>query len=218
MLIIERVLDPAEAAAFLDAARALAFEDGGKTAGRHARAVKHNEQAASGEERDRLLAAIMERVSANPVFRSAARPAHLTRPLLSRYRPGMDYGTHVDDAIMGGLRTDLSWTLFLAPPETYEGGALSIEDMVEARSFRLAAGDMILYPTTALHRVEPVSSGERIAVVGWVQSLVRDQARRDILFDLDRAVETVNAQEGRTPLFERLALTRSNLIRMWAEP
>jgi PKHD-type hydroxylase len=122
----------------------------------------------------------------------------------------------VDDALMGGLRTDLSFTLFLSEPETYDGGALVIEDSFEARAIKLGAGEMILYPSTSLHRVEPVTRGSRLAVVGWVQSRVRDAGRREILFDLDRSVAELQAG-GADELLDRLAKTRSNLLRMWAE-
>ena len=115
------------------------------------------------------------------------------------------------------MRTDLSFTLFLSDPETYDGGALVIEDALEARSIKLQAGDMILYPSTTLHRVEPVTRGERLAVVGWVQSQIRNGEQREILFDLDQAVEAAHAAEGKSPQFDRLAKTRANLLRMWAE-
>jgi PKHD-type hydroxylase len=142
----------------------------------------------------------------------------LTQLILSRYRTGQTYGLHVDDALMQGLRTDLSFTLFLSDPETYDGGALIIEDAFEARAIKPAAGDLFLYPATTLHRVEPVTSGQRLAVVGWVQSLVRDPGQRDILFDVDQAVEYTFTTEGKSPQFDRLSKTRSNLLRLWAEP
>jgi PKHD-type hydroxylase len=118
---------------------------------------------------------------------------------------------------MQGLRTDLSFTVFLSEPEAYHGGAVIVEDLFEARAIKLSAGSMILYPSTTLHRVEPVARGERLAVVGWVQSLIRDEAQREILFDLDQAVDACFASEGKTQQFDRLAKTRANLLRMWAE-
>ena len=218
LLVIASVLTPIEAAVLREAACSLTFDDGRKTAGRFAAAVKANDQASPSPELDVVLAKVERALAANALFRSAARPKALTRLILSRYRVGQTYGLHVDDALMQGLRTDLSFTLFLAEPESYDGGALIIEDSFEARAIKLAPGDLILYPSTTLHRVEPVARGERLAVVGWVQSLIRNGEQREILFDLDQAVEATHAAEGKTPQFDRLAKTRSNLLRIWAEP
>lgn len=216
-LVLQAVIPAAEVQVLAEAARGLAFEDGRKTAGRVAREVKANDQARPSPERDAILSRVERALRENATFRSAARPRTISPLILSRYREGQTYGLHVDDALMGGMRTDLSFTLFLAPPESYDGGALVVEDPLEARSIKLAAGDMILYPTTTLHQVAPVTRGERLAVVGWVQSLIRDGAQREILFDLDLAADAVFGSEGKTPLFDRLAKTRSNLLRMWAE-
>lgn len=215
MLVIEALLSGPEVAAIRGTE--LTFGDGKATAGRHAAPVKANDQALPGPGLEAIRAKVTAALMAHPVFRSAARPRALTPLIVSRYREGQTYGLHVDDAIMGGLRTDLSFTLFLSDPETYDGGALVIEDNFEARAIKLQAGEMILYPSTTLHRVEPVTRGTRLAVVGWVQSLVRDQAQREMLFDLDQAVEEVFQTQGRGALFDRLAKTRSNLLRLWAE-
>lgn len=217
MLAVEAVVSPTEAADLAEAAAALDFEDGRRTAGRFAAPVKRNDQARQSPARTALLERVAKAILAHPVIQSAARPRLMSPLLLSRYRPGQDYGLHVDDALMGGMRSDLSFTLFLAPPESYDGGALVIEDALEDRAIKLPAGDLILYPSTTLHRVDPVTRGERLAVVGWVQSLIRSPDQREILFDLDRAIETIFDREGKSAVFDRLAKTRSNLIRMWAE-
>jgi PKHD-type hydroxylase len=107
--------------------------------------------------------------------------------------------------------------VFLSDPDSYDGGALVIEDHFEARAIKLSAGEVILYPSTTLHRVEPVTRGTRLAVVGWVQSLIRDPAHREILFDLDQAVDACFAAEGKSAQFDWLSKTRSNLLRMWVE-
>jgi PKHD-type hydroxylase len=216
-LVIENLISPAEVAVLCETARALSFDDGRLTAGRFAREVKANDQAAPSPERDAILARVETALAANPLFRAAARPKAMTPLILSRYRQGQTYGLHVDDALMAGLRTDLSFTLFLAPPDTYDGGALVIEDTLESRAIKLNPGDLILYPSTTLHRVEEVTRGERLAVVGWVQSLIRRPDQREMLFDLDQAVEEVHATQGKGPLFDRLAKTRSNLLRLWME-
>jgi PKHD-type hydroxylase len=216
-MVIGSVLTLDEVRTLRDAVLALPFEDGRRTAGRFAAAVKNNEQAVPGKEREAILARVRDRLLAHPLFVSAARPRGFARMLISRYREGMSYGTHVDDAIMNGARTDLSFTLALSEPADYEGAELVIEDRLDERAIALGAGDMVLYPSTSLHRVEPVTRGERIAVVGWVTSLIRDPAAREVLFDLDQSIEEVHARDGKTPLFDRLAKTRSNLLRRWAE-
>jgi len=195
----------------------LDFEDGGRTAGRLARQVKQNSQAKSGLERAAVLDKVAAALMAHPVFLSAARPRVFVRLMVSRYGPGDQYGLHVDDALMGGQRTDLSFTLFLSDPDTYQGGGLVIEDGLESRTVRLAAGQAILYPSTTLHRVEPVTSGQRLAVVGWVQSHIRDAGRREVLFDLDRAFALAEAQGAKAEQLLAIGKSRSNLLRMWTE-
>jgi PKHD-type hydroxylase len=214
---IKEVLAPVEAELLREAATALDFDDGRKTAGAFAALVKANDQAAASPALDAILAQVTRALSANALFTAAARPRLMSRLILSRYRVGQTYGLHVDDALMQGMRTDLSFTLFLAPPDSYEGGALIIEDMFEARAIKLGAGDMILYPSTTLHRVEPVTAGERIAIVGWVQSHVRQADQREVLFDLDQTIAELHARDGKTPVLDSLTKTRSNLIRMWAD-
>ena len=151
------------------------------------------------------------------VFVAAARPKRLVRLLISRYEPGMTYGTHVDDAMIDGVRTDLSFTLFLSDPASYEGGELVVEDSYGERAIKLSPGELILYPSTTLHRVEPVTAGLRLAAVGWLRSYVRDAERREILFDLETALRQVHAERGKTPVFDLLVKTRTNLLRRWAE-
>ena len=204
----------------LDSVRArfglLPFRDGRETAGHEARRVKRNLQADGADERTRALKDFLaERIAAHPVFRLAVRPARQSPLLLSRYDPGMEYGTHVDEPMMGGMRSDVSYTLFLAAPETYEGGALVIETPAGEQEFRLPAGAMVVYPSDTLHRVAPVTAGARLAAVGWAQSLVRDPARRELLFDLDTA-RALPAGEPRAAAL--LARCSANLMRMWAEP
>ena len=217
MLVIGGVLDAASLGAIREAAAAMPFEDGRATAGRAARTVKDNQQAAASPERDAVFRKVEAALWATPLFNAAARPKRIARMLLSRYAGGQTYGTHVDDAFMGGARTDLSFTLFLSEPEAYAGGELVIEDPLEARSIRLAAGDMILYPSGALHRVEPVTEGERLAIVGWVTSRVRGAAEREVLFDLDRSIAELDARGEAGALRDRITKARTNLLRLWGE-
>ena len=137
--------------------------------------------------------------------------------LVSRYEGGQTYGTHVDDAIMGGARTDLSFTLFLSDPETYAVGGLVVQERVEDLLIRLNAGEVVLYPSDMLHRVEPVTAGTRYAVVGWVTSWLRDPRMREMLFDLDQAIAIERAGRGDDGQLDRLAQLQSNLLRLWAE-
>lgn len=193
------------------------FHDGKLSAGRQARKVKRNLQARKTETTDAIRSKVEEAMRAHPVFRSAARPKRLINILLSRYEPGMTYGTHVDDAIMAGTRTDLSFTLFLSDPERYEGGELFIEGMDRDVHVKLPAGSAVVYSTNALHRVEPVTEGVRLAAVGWVRSFIRDPVQREVLFELDRAIEAVPDGEEERPVRDRLHKVRSSLVRLWAD-
>ena len=217
LIAIENLLSPAQATLLSGAAAELTFGDGSATAGRFAKMVKANDQAVACPQLTEIFTTVEQALAGNPVFRSAARPKAITPLILSRYRVGQTYGLHVDDAMMKGLRTDLSFTLFLADPESYDGGALIVEDTFESRAIKLRAGDMIVYPSTTLHSVEPVTRGQRLAVVGWVQSLIRNAEQREMLFDLDQAIDAVFARDAKSAVFDRLAKTRSNLLRMWVD-
>jgi PKHD-type hydroxylase len=192
------------------------FASGKTTAGSHARQVKNNEQAGGP-----AAAAITKQVSdvllANPVFKTAARPKSFVRLLVSRYRPGMAYGTHVDDALMAGVRTDLSFTLFISEHDSYTGGELVIEGNDGESAVKLSAGSLILYPAATLHRVNPVTNGERLAVVGWIRSFIRADDRRELLFDLDNVVASLNESHAERAVCDRLHKVRANLLRMWAD-
>jgi PKHD-type hydroxylase len=217
IITIADVLSAADLSEIGAALAASRFEDGRHTAGWSARLVKNNEQAREGATlrllRERVTKAILD----NDVFATAVRPKALTPPLFSRYGAGKEYGTHVDNPLIDGLRTDVSFTLFLAPPNTYEGGELVIETLSGEEDIKLPAGHLVAYPSTTLHRVAPVTSGERLAAVGWAQSYIRDGARREILFDLETARRRLFEQSGKTPEFDLLAKSAANLFRMWAE-
>jgi PKHD-type hydroxylase len=193
-----------------------AFKEGKSTAGWHAKHVKSNEQLAATAAAG-ITTKVEQVLMAHPVFVSAARPKRLVKLLVSRYRPGMEYGLHVDDALMGGVRTDMSFTLFLADQNTYDGGELVIEGNDGDTTIKLDAGSLVLYPTTTLHRVAPVSRGERLAVVGWVRSFIRSTDQRETLFDLDIAIAASREGGGQRSTIDRLLKVRANLVRMWAE-
>jgi PKHD-type hydroxylase len=214
-IVITDVLNAQDLAALQGAAKSLDYEDGRATAGRYARDVKSNLQAKKSPQLDAIFEKVRKALNANEIVKSVARPRKYARMLLSRYRGGMTYGTHVDDPIMNGNRTDLSFTLSLTAADAYTGGELVMEDAMEDRAIKLSAGEMVLYPTSALHRVEPVTEGERVAVVGWITSWVRDPARREILHDLDVAARALHDAEGKTPAFDRVFKAKANLSRMW---
>lgn len=193
------------------------FQDGKLTAGQEARKVKENLQARSSEQTAARLRTVEQAMLAHPVFKSAARPKRIVKVLFSRYEPGMSYGTHVDNAVMAGTRTDLSFTLFLSDPDTYEGGELFIEGLDRDRHVKLPAGSAVVYPTNALHRVEPVTSGVRLAAVGWVRSFIRDPGRREVLFDLDQAIAALPEGAEDQGVRNRLHKVRSSLIRLWVD-
>jgi PKHD-type hydroxylase len=196
---------------------AMRFEDGRATAGWSAKLVKDNEQARKGAALDILRERVTQAILGNEVFNLAARPKALTPLLFSRYTEGKHYGSHVDNPLMHGIRTDVSFTLFLADPETYDGGELVIESAAGEEDVKLPAGHLVAYDSTTLHRVAPVTRGERLVAVGWAQSYVRSSAQRELLFDLETARRNLFAQSGKTPEFDLLAKSSANLFRMWAE-
>lgn len=198
--------------------------DGRVTAGHQGIHVKQNQQIAEGSplavELGHVVLAALER---HPLFISAALPKRIYPPMFNRYEGGMHFGSHVDGAIRllpgsaDKVRTDLSATLFLASPESYDGGELMVEDTYGTQTIKLAAGDMILYPASSLHRVNPVTRGTRLACFFWVQSMLRDDGQRSLLFDLDNAIRRLAAT--RADEAARVALTGvyHNLLRMWSD-
>ncbi|WP_233886465.1 Fe2+-dependent dioxygenase [Paraburkholderia flagellata] len=200
-----------------------AWVDGRATAGWSGAPVKRNVQIAehtpiARELGDMVLAAI-ER---NPLFISAALPNQVYPPLFNRYEGGMTFGSHVDGAVRvlpNGvkLRTDVSCTLFLSSPDEYDGGELVVEDTYGVQQVKLPAGDMIVYPATSLHQVTPVTRGARVASFFWVQSLVRDDTKRALLFDMDTAIQRLNASDADAQARRSLVGCYHNLLRLWSE-
>lgn len=194
------------------------FIDGRETAGELAAKVKRNNQIDSDDETlPEMRRIVADAIDNNRLFYSAARPRFVKPAMFSRYVPGMEYGNHVDDALMGGMRTDLSFTLFLSDPAAYDGGELVIDSTSGEQEIKLPAGSAVLYPSTTLHRVAPVTRGERLAAVTWIRSFIRDPAKREILFDLDRVQDALIQREGKTLEVDLMSKTQSNLLRLWAE-
>jgi PKHD-type hydroxylase len=217
-IVIADILKPDDLAAVRNALAKARFVDGRETAGFAARKVKDNRQAdAKDRGLDDVRSLVASRIMTNDLFRMAVRPKALSPLLFSRYEPGMQYGAHVDDALMAGMRTDVAFTLFLNEPTDYDGGELVIESSGGDDAVKLPAGTMIAYPATALHRVASVSRGNRHVVVGWARSFVRDAAQRELLFDLDTARRTIFARDGKSAEFDLISKSLANLLRMWAE-
>ena len=199
------------------------FVDGKLTAGWHAQIVKHNTQVQDDGSGllPKLQQFVQGAIERHPLFQIAARPKVVRSPLFSRYEQGMSYGTHVDNSLMGSgdhlMRSDISLTLFLSDPDRYVGGELVIESTHGEEVFKLPAGCMIIYPSTTLHRVEPVTAGVRLAAVTWVQSLIRDVGDREILFDLETARQIMFEKYGKTPEFDLISKSHANLLRKWVD-
>jgi PKHD-type hydroxylase len=198
------------------------FVDGKLTAGMAAQRVKENEELKPERERMTLLIRILlSALSHNATFNSAVLPVRMADPIIARYRPGMAYGDHVDDAIMGKsgprLRSDVSMTLFLRDPEHYGGGELVVRTSFGETEVKLAAGDAVVYPSSSLHRVAEVTGGERLVALFWIQSHVRDPAQRELLFELNQAREQLLRQSPEAESSQQVDRAFSNLIRMWSD-
>ncbi|MEO1043409.1 MAG: Fe2+-dependent dioxygenase [Pseudomonadota bacterium] len=224
VLMVSGVLSPKGAASMKTALDAEPWRDGKVTAGRIARQVKYNEQAdLSGPSGKDLRDQLHKAITGHVVVKAAARPKRLSTIMVSKTAHGGYYGRHVDNALMGEgaarLRTDLSFTLFLTPPDDYKGGELIIHSSMGEQRIKGDAGDMVLYPSSDIHEVTPVTEGERVVAVGWIESVIADGRERALLFDLEnlrvslREVLPTNSVELLT-----LDKTIANLLRMWAKP
>jgi PKHD-type hydroxylase len=201
------------------------WADGRVTAGYQSAQVKKNLQLPeNGPEARALGDMVLAALERSPLFISAVLPQRVFPPLFNRYDESMSFGSHVDNAIRPitgtsmRLRTDVSATLFLSDPESYDGGELVVEDTYGNHSVKLPAGDMIIYPATSLHHVTPVTRGVRLASFFWVQSMVRDVSRRALLFDLDMSIMQLNKEVPKSPSLVMLTGVYHNLLRQWAEP
>ncbi|MGA3170174.1 MAG: Fe2+-dependent dioxygenase [Chthoniobacteraceae bacterium] len=224
LLTIPDVLRPEEltqARQILDKAE---WADGKVTAGYQSAKTKDNMQIPEGHPAAvQLGKMIVTALGKNPLFVSAALPLQIFPPLFNRYSGGQSFGTHVDNSIRQvtgtphRIRTDISATLFFAAPEEYDGGELCVEDTYGLKKVKLPAGQMVLYPATSLHHVRPVTRGERICSFFWIQSMVRDDGRRSILFDLDLGIQRLNRETPNHPAAVQFTGVYHNLLRQWAE-
>lgn len=224
MLHIPNVLTREQVAAMRAAIDAADWVDGRTTVGSQGAQVKRNRQLPESSpvalEQGRI---VQQALLASPLFFAAALPLRIVPPLFNRYSGGETYGLHVDGSVRNvpgsplRLRTDVSSTLFLCDPEDYDGGELVVVDTYGTHEVKLPAGDLILYPSTSLHRVEPVTRGERVCSFFWTQSLVRDDARRAMLFEMDQTIQKLRDRLGETNETVSLTGQYHNLLRMWSE-
>src|SRR5580658_112643 len=224
LVSIPQVLGAQDLAAVNSRLAGATWEDGRLTAGYQSAQVKRNLQLSQSDAAARDAGDIVLRaLERSALFVSATLPRHVYPPLFSRYEPGMAFDAHVDNAVRQipgthhRLRTDVSATLFLSPPTDYEGGELIVEDTFGAHSVKLAAGDMVVYPASSLHRVQPVTRGARVAAFFWAQSMVRDDRGRTLLFELDTAVRQLTARDADGDSLVRLTACYHILPRRWAE-
>lgn len=219
------VLSGAQLQQFRERLGPAAWIDGRATAGSQGARVKHNQQLAEDSPLARELGdRVVGQIERNPAFIAAALPSRVYPPLFNRYEAGMQFGSHVDGAIRAvpgraaRLRTDLSATLFLSEPGEYDGGELVIEDTFGTRPVKLPAGHLVVYPASSVHHVTPITRGARVACFFWIQSLVRDDAQRRLLYQLDTAVQRLEATAADEAARVQLAGCYHNLLRMWSEP
>ncbi len=217
--VLAQVLGTAALTRVRALAESLNFVDGRLT--NPASTVKHNEQISHGDQSAAEAGLLLrDALVAHPALSALSMPRQIARPTLARYRPGMTYGWHVDAAMFASqppMRSDLSCTVFISEPEEYDGGELEIQSADEVRSYKLAAGDAILYPSTTIHRVAPVLRGTRLVGITWLQSYIADAHRRDLLNQLDELRGLTGVVEQRERSLVLLESVRSNLFRMWAD-
>ncbi|MES2623731.1 MAG: Fe2+-dependent dioxygenase [Pseudomonadota bacterium] len=221
---IPKVLDAAQLQQFHAELKEVEWSDGRGSAGYISQQVKQNLQLPDDHPLARKLGEVILRsLGSNPLFTAAALPFKIVPPLFNCYGPSQTYGRHVDGAIRPvtgtphRVRTDVSATLFLSDPDSYEGGELVIEDTYGQRAIKLAAGDMVLYPGTSVHSVTPVKKGVRLAAFFWIQSMVREDHKRVLLFELDRAIQKVATDQPAQSALTDLAGVYHNLLRLWAD-
>jgi PKHD-type hydroxylase len=217
LLAIEDILSGEDLARAVSDAGKLVFVDGKATAGASATAVKNNSQA-TGPDADAVIAFVRRALDAHPVFQAAAQVRSFGPMMVSRYEVGQEYGLHVDNAFMGAIRSDLSFTLFLSDPDDYDGGALRLELPAGSQAIRLPAGSLVLYPSASLHCVEAITRGQRLAIVGWIESRVLHTEAREALFDLANVRTSLDAIAGIDPLIKlTLQKAQANLIRLLSQ-
>ncbi len=222
LLTIPELLNSAQLTKIHEILAGAAFVDGKFTAGFAAARVKQNEEMQPEPERmRRLIRIIMTSLGQHPTFRFSVLPHRVADPIFARYQPGMAYGNHVDDPIMGSngprFRSDVSMTIFLNQPEHYDGGELVIRTVFGEHQIKLPAGDAVIYPSSSLHRVSAVRRGERLVALTWIQSYVRDPAQRELLHELNQAREYLLKEAPDQEATSYVDRSYANLLRMWGD-
>lgn len=222
LLQLDNILDASKLSNIQAMLAKVSFIDGKHSAGLAASRVKNNQEMKQGTQQAEYLDhLLMGSLAENADFRSAALPYRVAQPVFARYTQGMRYGNHVDDPIMGGgaekFRTDVSVTVFLNEPEDYDGGELIISTSYGEKAVKLPAGSAVIYPSASVHRVAEITRGERLAAIVWLQSMVRDPAQRELLYELDQARNTLLGRDPDALETQQVDHSYVNLLRMWSE-
>jgi len=222
LITIEQLLNKQQLTTITKLLTSSSFVDGKLTAGFSAKAVKNNlELNTQDNVNDELNSIVMNALVRHPTFKHAAWPKKIAAPFYAKYEKGMDYGAHVDDPVMGHngelYRSDISITVFLSNPKDYDGGELTLLNQFGEQAIKLEAGSAVIYPSSSMHFVAPVTKGTRFVAVTWVQSAVRDPAQREILYELNNARNALLADKADATTKDQLNASFNNLVRMWAD-
>ncbi|MEE8517355.1 MAG: Fe2+-dependent dioxygenase [Alphaproteobacteria bacterium] len=218
---VHGLLEPAAVQTLLGIAEKGEMVDGRSTAGKLLHQAKKNQQLKpTTEQRNQIVSIVTKAIEGSDEFKNFALPKRILPPTINRYEPGMEYGSHIDNPIMGGtnhIRSDLSMTIFLSPPDSYDGGELVMDTPMGEQEIKLLSGDAVVYATMLRHRVKPVTRGVRIAAVTWMQSFIKDPLQREIIHDLDIARRALRDRDPDSEEYKRLLTASSNLFKMWAD-
>lgn len=222
LLQIEKLLSDNQLARVQQLLANANFIDGKLSAGKVARQVKHNQELAQDDQLlTQLNNIVMQTLVQHPTFQNAVLPQRIAAPFYAKYGKGQSYGEHIDDPVMGPLgqryRSDVAVTIFLNPADRYSGGELIIRTQFGEQQVKLNAGDVVLYPASSLHRVAEVTSGERMVAVTWIQSLIRDAAKRELLYELNLAREQLMQEQPQATTTKQIDHSYVNLVRMWSD-
>lgn len=222
LLVIEKVLTPTQINVIQKLLASSEFVDGKLSAGSEAKRVKKNQEVKGDDSNLELLnTTLMNALLSNPDYQASVFPTKVATPFYARYQKDMEYGYHVDDPVMGPMggryRTDIATTVFLSDADEYEGGELEIQLAQGTQTIKCDAGGAVVYPADSLHRVRPVTKGERVVAVTWAQSMVRDAARRRILYDLSSARDSLLKTDAESDVTHNVSASYVNLLRMWAD-